>query len=515
MLTQIIRPFFASRVRSARAIDSREAIERVQTRLLLRLLRKARATETGRRHGFGAIDSYEAYRSACPVADYEAIRADVMRMVGGEPDVLWPGVTRYFAQSSGTTGGKSKYVPVTDDSLRLNHYAGGASAVAWYLSMNPRSRIFSGKAFILGGSFANEVAGLPRGVHVGDLSATLIQRINPLANLLRIPSRRIALMAEWKEKLPALVEASLRADVTNISGVPSWFMTVIRAVMERAGASTIHDVWPNLEVFFHGGIAFGPYREQYKAMCSPSRQMHFLETYNASEGFFSVQDTPDPDAGMRMLLDDGVFYEFVPVEGGEAVPAWKLEEGRVYEMIVSGANGLWRYAIGDTVLVHSVEPALRISVAGRTKCFINAFGEELMVHNADAAIAAACAEFSCAVADYTAGPVYADGGRRGRHQWLIEWEKAPADVEAFADFLDAELQRLNSDYQAKRTGGIFLDRLSITTLPHGTFDRWLASTGKLGGQRKVPRLANDRHVLDGVLGILSPDKTITDNTIRR
>lgn len=501
--TPLALPLFALRRRAVKAwTQSRGGVERAQLGQLRRLLREARDTETGRRFGFGDIvretDIRRAF-AALPVHEYEDIRAEVMRMVMGEPDVLWPGRTLRFAQSSGTSGGKSKYIPVTDAALSRNHYAGASDAVAFYLGHNPRSRLFGGKSLILGGSYANEVEGLPADVRVGDLSASLIAEINPLVNLFRVPDKHTALMPDWERKLPALVEASLHADITNISGVPSWFMTLIEHVLDRAGASCIHDVWPNLEVFFHGGISFEPYREQYRRLTDPAR-MHYLENYNASEGFFAAQDTTDPADGMLLLLDRGIFYEFRALDGsGRVLPAWEVEQGQTYELIISACNGLWRYSPGDTVTVRSAVP-LRIAVAGRTKSFINAFGEELMVHNAEAAIAAACARHACEVADYTAAPVFARAdGTKGRHQWLIEWRKAPPDPAAFAATLDAELQRVNSDYAAKRSGDIFLDPPTVTSAAPGLFDRWLASTGKLGGQRKVPRLSNDRKLIDILL----------------
>lgn len=495
-VTRLVRPWFDLRVKAARGWAGR--VREVQTCQLLAMLKAARHTRRGELYAYGEIGDYEAFARRVPVAAYEDLRPDIMRMVDGERDVLWPGVCRRFAQSSGTSDGKSKYIPVTDESLRRNHYLGGRDAVAHYLSLYPDSRLFSGKSFILGGSFANELSGLPRGVRVGDLSANLIECINPLVNCLRVPSKRIALMVDWREKLPALVKASLHEDITNISGVPSWFMTVIREVIRAAGAQTIHDVWPNLEVFFHGGISFEPYRGQYRALTDPGR-MRYLETYNASEGFFAVQDDPRNRA-MLLLLDAGVFFEFRPLDGGIPLPPWRVEQGRTYALVITACNGLWRYSIGDTVTVQSADP-LKITIAGRTKNYINAFGEEVMVHNTDAALAAACAVTGAQALNYTAAPVFADGGRRGRHQWLVEWAVPPADIESFADILDNELQRRNSDYQAKRSGSIFLDRLTVTTARTGLFDDWLASTGKLGGQRKVPRLYNTRDIIDTMLSM--------------
>ena len=500
-LTSLLRPVFAPRVRAARSWQGN--IRGVQQEQLRRLLHLARHTAAGERHGFSAIGSYEKYAATVPAVEYASIRADVMRMVAGERDVLWPGRCRRFAQSSGTSDGKSKFIPVTEHSLRLNHYLGARDVVAHYLHLYPDSRIFSGKAFILGGSFANELAEVPAGVTVGDLSANLIDAMNPLANLLRVPSKRVALMADWNEKLPALIDAAVGQDITNISGVPSWFLTLLRRAMEREGVASAHDIWPHLEVFFHGGISFEPYRAQYARITDTSR-MRYLETYNASEGFFAVQDLRDPGS-MLLLLDAGVFFEFVPLDSvGEAfpdaVPAWEVEEGRTYALLISAPNGLWRYAIGDTVRIESADP-LRIRIAGRTRSFINAFGEELMVHNADSAIARAAELTGAQVLNYTAAPVFAADDRRGCHQWLIEWAREPQSMEAFAEALDTTLQQLNSDYQAKRSGTIFLDPPMLTTAAPGLFDRWLASTGKLGGQRKVPRLSNDRAIIDRMLAM--------------
>jgi hypothetical protein len=478
-------------------------IKTVQCNQLARITAQGTKTKYGTTHGLTATDSYDTYKRQLPVQPYPAIRPYVMRMVNGEADVLWPGVTRRFAQSSGTSDGKSKYIPITDDSLHTNHYRGAADVVAHYLHLHPESRMFAGKGFILGGSFANELT-LPPNVRVGDLSANLIENINPLVNLVRVPSKDIALMSDWREKLPALVEASRHADITNISGVPSWFLTVIKEVIKAEGAQTIHDVWPNLEVFFHGGISMQPYRSEYALLTDPER-MHYFETYNASEGFFAVQDRDEAGA-MLLLLDAGVFYEFVPLDEADdthpehAVAAWQVEEGNTYALVITAMNGLWRYPIGDTVRIVSADP-LRIVIAGRTKHYINAFGEEVMVYNTDAAIARACADTNAAVANYTVAPIFAEGGNHGRHQWLIEWLRKPADIATFARILDEALQAENSDYQAKRAGSIFLDQLTITEARPGLFDDWLASTGKLGGQRKVPRLSNDRTIISAITNL--------------
>ena len=496
--TPLVRPWFIHK--AGQPLTWRGRVEEVQRATLSWLLSHGCHTKWGHERGLDRVQDYEGYSRAVPAPQtYPQIRELVMRMVGGEADVLWPGVTKRYAQSSGTSDGKSKYIPITDDSLRHNHYDGGAQVVAQYLRLYPDSRLFSGKSFILGGSYANELS-LPPVVRVGDLSATLIDCINPLAERVRVPSKSVALMPDWATKLPALIEASLHENITNISGVPSWFLTVLKGVMAKAGVDCIHDVWPNLEVFFHGGISMLPYRGQYAQI---TRQgMRYLESYNASEGFFAVQDTLESHA-MLLLLDSGVFYEFIPLsqvdsDRPQLIPAWQVEEGEIYSLVITSCNGLWRYTPGDTVRVESVDP-LRITIAGRTKSFINAFGEELMVENAETAMTRVCREMDCEVANYTAAPVYASDNRRGRHEWLIEFVREPASIDAFAEALDRALQDVNSDYQAKRAHGIFLDPLTVVRGRRGVFDDWLASTGKLGGQRKVPRLSNNRDIIDRIL----------------
>ena len=440
--------------------------------------------------------AYEDFIKKYPTVSYEDIRADVMRMVEGEQDVLCPGRVDRYAQSSGTSGGKSKYIPVSKRVLKRCHYRGSTDVVARYLSEYSDSHLFAGKALILGGSFANGLELKRPEVRVGDLSAHLIECINPLAGLLRVPDAGTALMQDWSEKLPRLVGQVARENVVSLSGVPSWMMTVLKEVLKLTGASTIREVWPNLEVFFHGGISFEPYREEYRRLIGDDR-MRYFETYNASEGFFAVQYRRD-SRPMLLLMDVDTFYEFVPVTGGDPVPAWDVIPGKVYEMIITNSAGLTRYRIGDTVKIEGVKP-LTITIAGRTVQFINAFGEEVMVFNTDVALARTCGETGAAVADYTAGPFFATCGTRGHHQWLIEWTTPPRDVEKFAKQLDDSLRKENSDYDAKRAGNIFLDPLEIITVETGTFDRWLETTGKLGGQRKIPRLSPDRRYLDPIL----------------
>ncbi len=499
IITPLIKPMFASRLRAAHSWFDGGAVEDVQRCELQRMVRLARNTQWGRQHGFAKVRSYADYTSAIPEpVEYSQLRPLIMRMVRGEKNVLWPGRVRWFAQSSGTSDGRSKYIPITAEGFRRSHYRGTRHTVAHYLDNVPGSRIMDGKALILGGSFANTLD-LPAGVRVGDLSASLIRHMPVWADLMRVPSRKVALMEDWMEKLPLLAaEAAAAHDVTNISGVPSWMLGVAEKILQVTGATSLHDVWPNLEVFFHGGISFGPYRHQYERITDASK-MHWVENYNASEGFFAVQDDLQKRA-MLLLLDAGTFFEFQPIgpDGNplpQLLPPWEVVAGEVYALVISNVNGLWRYPIGDTVRVESTAP-LRVTIAGRTKHFINAFGEEVMVNNAEDAILAASRAMNCEVTNFTAGPVYARDGKHGRHHWIIEFKIQPSDLKAFALQLDRELRHVNSDYDAKRTGDLFLDCLTVDAAPAGLFDRWLQSTGKLGGQRKVPRLSNSPRLIN-------------------
>ena len=496
--TPIARSFLLPRLgQHERYISHPEAVQQEQ---LVRLIEKAALTWQGRKYDFSTCRTYEQFATRVPLYRYEDLQPAIMRMVRGEKDVLWPGRCFNFAQSSGTSDGNHKYIPITRESLQWNHYRGASDVVVHYLNLNPASRLFAGKALILGGSFANELD-LKPGTMVGDLSATLINNINPVANWFRVPDKHTALLEDWAVKLSALVEKSKSENITNLSGVPSWFLTVLKEVLKATGKDCIHDVWPNLEVFFHGGIAFEPYRQQYERLCDMSK-MHFLNTYNASEGFFATQSSWDTTA-MLLLLDVGVFYEFIPLsevdsDHPDVLPIWEIEVGKTYELVITACNGLWRYRIGDTVHIEQLNP-VKINIAGRTKSFINAFGEELMVHNADKAITRAAQETGAQVLDYTAAPVYAGDRSKGRHQWLVEFEKEPASLDEFTALLDKYLQEDNGDYQAKRYKGIFLDAPQVIVAPRGLFDRWLGYTGKLGGQRKIPRLSNNRNVIDQML----------------
>lgn len=499
-LTSILRPLFARR---ARRLDQyAEGAENMQRAVLQRLLRRAEDTEWGHTYKYDTLHAdYDRFAAAVPVSTYEELKGYIDRMRHGERNVLWPGRVKWYAKSSGTTNDKSKFIPVSREGLHDTHYAGGTDAVAFYLHNYPKSRLFDGRALILGGSHAPNYN--VAGSLVGDLSAILIENINPLVNIVRTPPKSVALLSDFEEKRDRIAEIASRRNVTNLSGVPSWMMAVLNRILEITGKDSIDQVWPNLEVFFHGGVAFTPYREQYRRLVRTDA-MHYMETYNASEGFFGLQTDPD-DPAMMLMADYGVFYEFIPLEDvGKAdpqvLPLWAVEAGRNYAIVITTSCGLWRYQIGDTVRFTSVRP-YKFVISGRTKSFINAFGEELIVDNAEKGLAEACRQTGAIVSEYTAAPVFMDAEGRCRHQWVIEFEKMPGSIEDFGHILDTTLQRINSDYEAKRFKNLTLQHLEIVTARRGLFNDWLKSRGKLGGQHKVPRLANNRDIIEQVLAL--------------
>ncbi len=472
--------------------------ETLQREVLKRLTERATDTEYGRQHAFSDIHDYEQFVKRVPVNTYEELKGAIDRMRHGETDVLWPGRTKWYAKSSGTTNDKSKFIPVTSEGLQHIHYAGAFDTVALYLRNNPQSRLFDGRALILGGSHSPNY-NLP-GSLVGDLSAILIENMNPLANLVRVPKKQTALLADFEVKRDRIAREALNKNVTNLSGVPSWMLSVLDRVMELSGKEHLEEVWPNLEVFFHGGVAFTPYRQQYERLITSPR-MHYMETYNASEGFFGLQSDPQ-DKSMLLMLDYDVFYEFEDLSGksGEIVPLWGVEPDKNYAMLITTSCGLWRYKIGDTVRFTSVNP-YKFVISGRTKSFINAFGEELIVDNAEQGLQYACQQTGAEVLEYTAAPVFMDEHGKCRHQWLIEFNRQPQDLSQFAQLLDQQLQTVNSDYEAKRYKNITLQPLEIIVARPGLFNDWLKQHGKLGGQHKVPRLSNERTHIEQLLKI--------------
>lgn len=481
--------------------------EQLQHNSLRHLLESGKNTEYGIKHLLNATYDYDTFARNVPINTYEELKGDIDRMRRGESNVLWPGKVTWYAKSSGTTNDKSKFIPITNEGLRNIHYKGGFDAVALYLRNHPHSRLFDGKSLILGGSHSPNY-NLPDSL-VGDLSAILIENINPLANMVRVPCKATALLSDFELKRDRIAQETMGKNVTNISGVPSWMLSVLVRVLELSGKQYLNEVWPNLECFFHGGIAFTPYRKQYEQMI-PSDSMHYMETYNASEGFFGLQDDP-ADSSMLLMLDYGVFYEFIPMDEFDSpnptvVPLTGVELDKNYAMVISTTCGLWRYVIGDTVRFTSKNP-YKFVITGRTKYFINAFGEELIMDNAEKGLAYACAQTGAQVSEYTVAPVYMDSQAKCRHQWLIEFSTPPASVDAFAHLLDSKLQELNSDYEAKRSHDVTLQHLEVITARKDLFNDWLKSKGKLGGQHKVPRLSNSRKNLDELLELNQQKET--------
>ena len=493
-LTQFVGKLFVPRQRALEKYQHEGEV--LQRTVLSHLIETAGDTEFGRNHAFSSIKGYDDFISQVPVNTYEELKGDIDRMRHGEADILWPGKVKWYAKSSGTTNDKSKFIPVSPEGLQKIHYAGGRDSVAIYLRNNPKSRMFDGKGLILGGSHAPNYN--LKDSLVGDLSAILIENINPLVNFVRVPKKQTALLSDFEVKRERIAEEAMNKNVTNISGVPSWMLSVLTCMMELTGKTHLEEVWPNIEVFFHGGVAFTPYREQYKRLIT-SPNMHYMETYNASEGFFGIQDDPD-DKALLLMLDYGVFYEFIPMDGGDPVPLWAVETGKNYAMVISTSCGLWRYEIGDTIQFSSTNP-YKFIISGRTKHFINAFGEELIVDNAEQGLAYACEQTGAEVLEYTAAPVFMDEKAKCRHQWLIEFSKRPTDLQQFADLLDKHLQEINSDYEAKRYKDITLQHLEIVEARPNLFNDWLKLRGKLGGQHKVPRLSNSRETIEQLLAL--------------
>jgi len=476
----------------------------VQSELLRKLLNTARNTEWGKQYDYKSIQTPTQFQERIPLQDYESLKPCIDRLRKGEQNILWPSEIKWFAKSSGTTGDKSKFIPVSMEALEECHFKGGKDLLSIYCNNHPETNLFHGKAIAMGGSHQITTVN-NESYYQGDLSAILIQNLPVWVEFMRTPDISIALMDEWESKIERMAAATMQQDVTSISGVPSWTLLLFKRVLELSGKKNLLKVWPNFELFIHGGVNFAPYREQF-ARILPSKKLNYLETYNASEGFFGIQDRSWAD-DMLLMLDYGIYYEFIPVDHLEQTQPRAIQLADVdiltnYAMVISTNGGLWRYMIGDTVQFTSTNP-YRIKITGRTRNFINAFGEELIVDNAEKALTIACERCHAIANEYTAAPVYLDGKQKGAHQWLIEFEKPPEDLAFFTDTLDNALKSLNSDYEAKRYHNLLLEEPRIMILPHGTFYRWLKSKGRLGGQYKVPRLSNDRKCVEEVLKLLS------------
>ncbi len=500
LLTSAANLYLSSRRSSINSLQS-DSVE-LQKKLLIQLLHISKDTFYGSKYNFKRITTYSSFTETVPIVSYEELYPQIKKILSGEQNVLWPETIKWFAKSSGTTNDKSKYIPVSQTSLDEGHFKAGTDLLSIYLNNYNQSNLFDGKALALGGSKQINPVGKLNNLFTGDISAVLLKNLPFWVEFFRTPSLDVAMMPEWEDKLVQMALITSKQNITNISGVPTWTIVLIKKILELTKADNILEVWPNLELFIHGAVSFNPYKELFHQLI-PTTSMRYLETYNASEGFFAIQDDPEKEE-MLLLTNHGIFYEFENIKTKMVISLENVEIGKNYALIITTNSGLWRYRIGDTIKFYSINP-YRIKISGRTKHFINAFGEELIIENADKAIAEACKEHNVSFYNYTAGPVYISGNKKGRHEWLVEFIKMPDNIEGFICSLDNELKKLNSDYEAKRYKNIVLDIPDIKCLDEGTFDKWLKKKKKLGGQNKIPRLSNNREYLDDLLKIISSD----------
>ena len=461
------------------------------------LIAAGQYTDFGRSFHFSEIQSLQDYKEKVPLQDYNNLKPYIERMMKGEENVLWNTPVNWFAKSSGTTSDKSKFIPVSEESLKENHYKASKDVLALYYVSHPESDLLTGKGLVIGGS--HQINEVNEDVHYGDLSAVVLQNSPFWSNWIRTPDLSIALMDEWENKIEKLAQSTIQENVTSMAGVPTWLIVLLRRILEITGKSTIKEVWPGLELYMHGGVSFVPYKYQFEKLIGTP--IHYLEMYNASEGFFAAQDDIEKE-GMLLMCDHGIFYEFMPVseyekEKPQTIQLNDVELGKNYALVITTNGGLWRYLLGDTIQFTSLHP-YRIKVSGRLKHFINAFGEEVIVDNTDKAISVASKKTNAIVNDYTAAPVYFSENGNGAHEWLIEFEKEPLNIEEFTEALDKALQSVNSDYEAKRQKNIALQMPIVKPVPVNTFKNWLNSKGQLGGQHKVPRLSNDRTLAEEI-----------------
>ena len=472
----------------------------VQYELLFNLIKTARDTEVGTQYNFREISTYEQFSKTIPIQKYESIEAMLERTRKGEQNVFWPSQIKWFAKSSGTTSSNSKFIPVSDEAIEYCHFNAGKDMLCLFFNNNPSADLFSGKGLRLGGSSAIYE---DNNTYFGDLSAIIIENMPFWADFSSAPKQKTALMSEWEEKMDAIVQETIHEDITSLAGVPSWMLVLLNRVLEVTGKDNILEVWPNLEVYFHGGVNFTPYKEQYQRLI-PSKEFKYYETYNASEGFFAIQDQNNSNE-LLLMLDYGIFYEFIPMstfddENSTAIPIEKVELGVNYAMVITTNSGLWRYLIGDTIKFTNLAP-YRIQITGRTKHFINVFGEELIIENTEHAIEVACRKNNAQVLEYTVAPIFMEGKSNGAHEWMIEFEKKPECFNSFSKDLDLALQQINSDYEAKRYKNMTLSFPKIHVCREGLFYDWLKSKEKLGGQHKIPRLSNNRMLLEELLAL--------------
>ena len=468
-----------------------------QFEIFQHLINSGQYTEYGRKHEFHQIFTREDYRDKVPLRSYEELQPLIHKMMDGEENVLWNEPIFWYAKSSGTTSSKSKFIPVSKESLQDNHYQANKDVLSIYYNIFPDTQLLTGKGLVVGGS--HQISYINEEIQYGDLSAVLMQNSPFWGQWLRTPELSIAIMDDWNEKIEALAQTTANENVTSIAGVPTWTLILLKRILEIKQKKTIAEVWPNIELYLNGGVSFTPYRKQFEQIFG--KPVNFIEVYNASEGFFAAQQKPEDD-GMLLYTNHAIYYEFMPVEqygkdNPTVIDLRDVEPGRQYAMIITTAGGLWRYVIGDTIVFTSTNP-YRIKVSGRLKHYINAFGEELIIDNADAAMAEACKNTRASITDYTAAPVFFSENENGTHEWLIEFYEQPEDLNKFITTLDNTLKQVNSDYEAKRFGDIALSTPRVHALPKGAFNKWLDSKNKLGGQHKVPRLSNDRTIMEEI-----------------
>ncbi len=472
--------------------------DEVQEEVLHQLLDIAKDTEIGRTYDFDSITNYKTFAERIPIRSYEEIDPMIERTRRGEQNVFWPTTIKWFAKSSGTTNAKSKFIPVSSEALEDCHYKSGKDLLCLYLNNNENSQLFTGKSLRLGGS---KELYEDNGTFFGDLSAILIDNMPFWAELSSTPSNKVSLMSEWEIKMQAIIKESMQENVTSLAGVPSWMLVLLNNVLQETGKDHIFEVWENIEVYFHGGVSFNPYKQQYKNLF-PNKSFNYYEIYNASEGFFAIQDRNNAD-DLLLMLDYGIFYEFIPMNTygtphQKAIPLWEVEVHKNYAIIITTNAGLWRYKIGDTVRFTSTSP-YRVKVTGRTKHHINAFGEELIIENTEEALKNICKKTGAEIKDYTVAPIFMAGKEKGAHEWIIEFRKEPDEINYFTEFLDNALKSLNSDYEAKRYNNMTLKMPKVHVARENLFYDWLKSKDKLGGQHKIPRLSNERDYLEELL----------------
>ena len=474
----------------------------VQDEWFQNLIVAAEATEWGKKYDYKSILTPEEFKNRVPISDYDDLKGYIDRMVKGEQNILWPSDIKWFAKSSGTTSDRSKFIPVSMEALEECHYQGGKDMLSIYCHNRPENKLFTGKSVVIGGS--SQINNFSPDSYYGDLSSILIRNLPPWAEFKRTPTLEVTLNPNFEEKIEQIAQITIQENVTSLAGVPTWNIVMAKRILEITGKSNLLEVWPNLEFYGHGGVSFKPYREQFKQLI-PSDSMYYLENYNASEGYFGIQDQSDSE-DLLLMLDYGIYYEFLPMENVDdeqpkTLALHEVELGKNYALIISTNAGLWRYKIGDTIKFTSLSP-YRFQISGRTKHYINTFGEEVIIDNAENALGVACKATDAIVRDYTAGPVYFKDGQAGAHEWIIEFEKQPSDFEKFSTILDSTLREINSDYDAKRFNNLALRFPIIHNAPSDTFYRWMKSRGKLGGQNKVPRLSNNRDYLEPLLEII-------------